>query len=55
MALTFPFSAIVSQDEMKLAILVSAIDPTVGGVRLHGCHQRVNSAGGYHARPALRQ
>jgi magnesium chelatase subunit I len=36
MALTFPFSAIVSQDEMKLAILVSAIDPTVGGVLVFG-------------------
>jgi len=36
MALTFPFSAIVSQDEMKLAILVSAIDPSSGGVLVFG-------------------
>jgi magnesium chelatase subunit I len=36
MALTFPFSAIVSQDEMKLAILVSAIDPSIGGVLVFG-------------------
>ncbi len=36
MALTFPFSAIVAQDEMKLAILVSAVDPSVGGVLVFG-------------------
>lgn len=36
MALTFPFSAIVSQDEMKLAILLSAIDPSIGGVLVFG-------------------
>jgi magnesium chelatase subunit I len=36
MALTFPFSAIVGQDEMKLAILVVAIDPSVGGVLVFG-------------------
>jgi magnesium chelatase subunit I len=36
MALTFPFSAIVSQDEMKLAILVCAVDPIVGGVLVFG-------------------
>jgi magnesium chelatase subunit I len=32
MASTFPFAAIVGQDEMTLAIQVVAIDPTVGGV-----------------------
>ena len=31
MAIAFPFSAIVGQDEMKLAILIAAIDPRVGG------------------------
>ena len=36
MAHTFPFSAIVGQDEMKLAILVAAIDPSVGGVLVVG-------------------
>ncbi len=36
MALAFPFSAIVGQDEMKLAILVAAVDPTVGGVLVFG-------------------
>jgi magnesium chelatase subunit I len=32
----FPFSAIVGQDEMKLAILVAAVDPAVGGVLIFG-------------------
>jgi magnesium chelatase subunit I len=32
----FPFSAIVGQDEMKLAILVAAVDPSVGGVLIFG-------------------
>jgi magnesium chelatase subunit I len=36
MAATFPFSAIVGQDEMKQAILIAAIDPTVGGVLVFG-------------------
>ena len=36
MALPFPFSAIVSQDEMKLAILMSAVDPSIGGVLVFG-------------------
>jgi magnesium chelatase subunit I len=33
---TFPFSAIVGQEEMKLAILVAAVDPSVGGVLVFG-------------------
>ncbi len=32
----FPFSAIVGQDEMKRAILITAVDPTVGGVLILG-------------------
>jgi len=36
MAHTFPFSAIVGQDDMKLAILVAAVDPSVGGVLIFG-------------------
>lgn len=32
----FPFSAIVGQDEMKLAIMIVAVDPTVGGVLVFG-------------------
>jgi magnesium chelatase subunit I len=36
MATTFPFAAIVGQDEMTLAIQVVAIDPSVGGVLVLG-------------------
>ena len=36
MAVPFPFSAIVGQDEMKLAILAAAIDPSIGGVLVFG-------------------
>ncbi len=32
----FPFSAIVGQDELKLALLIAAVDPTVGGVLVLG-------------------
>jgi magnesium chelatase subunit I len=32
----FPFSAIVGQEEMKLAILVAAVDSSVGGVLIFG-------------------
>jgi magnesium chelatase subunit I len=34
--MAFPFSAIVAQDEAKLALLVAATDPAVGGVLLFG-------------------
>jgi magnesium chelatase subunit I len=33
---SFPFSAIVGQDEMKLALLLSAVDPRIGGVMVFG-------------------
>ena len=36
MATAFPFAAIVGQEEMKLAILAAAIDPTIGGVLVFG-------------------
>ena len=36
MPVTFPFSAIVGQDEMKLAILIAAVDPSIGGVLVFG-------------------
>ena len=36
MASTFPFAAIVGQDEMTLAIQVVAVDPRVGGVLVLG-------------------
>ena len=32
----FPFSAIVAQDEMKLALLAAAVDPSIGGVLVFG-------------------
>jgi magnesium chelatase subunit I len=32
----FPFSAIVGQDEMKTALLIAALDPTIGGVLVLG-------------------
>jgi magnesium chelatase subunit I len=36
MPATFPFSAIVGQDEMKLALLIGAVDPRIGGVLVFG-------------------
>lgn len=36
MAHAFPFSAIVGQDEMKLAILIAAVDPAIGGILVFG-------------------
>lgn len=32
----FPFTAIVGQEEMKLALLLNVIDPKVGGVMIMG-------------------
>jgi magnesium chelatase subunit I len=32
----FPFTAIVGQDDMKLALLLNAIDPKIGGVTIMG-------------------
>jgi magnesium chelatase subunit I len=36
MAAVFPFSAIVGQDEMKLALLIASVDPSLGGVLVFG-------------------
>jgi magnesium chelatase subunit I len=36
MSLSFPFTAIVGQDEMKRALLIAAVDPTIGGVLVFG-------------------
>ena len=33
---TFPFTAIVGQEEMKLALLLNVIDPKIGGVMIMG-------------------
>ena len=35
-SLNFPFTAIVAQDEAKLAIVLAAINPRIGGVLLSG-------------------
>lgn len=32
----YPFTAIIGQDEMRLALLVAAVDPTIGGVLVFG-------------------
>lgn len=34
--MTFPFSAIVGQDEMKRAMILTAVDPGIGGVLVFG-------------------
>lgn len=36
MRIAYPFSAIVGQDDMKLAVLIAAIEPAVGGVLAFG-------------------
>ena len=36
MRVEYPFSAVVGQDDLKLALLLSAIDPTIGGVLIKG-------------------
>ncbi len=36
MSVNFPFSAIVGQEQMKLAMILTAIDPTIGGVLVFG-------------------
>src|SRR5512135_1699391 len=36
MAAPFPFSAIVGQDEMKNALLIAAVDASIGGVLVFG-------------------
>lgn len=36
MAIAFPFSTIVGQDEMKLALLIAAIDAKIGAVLAFG-------------------
>ncbi len=36
MALAYPFSALVGQDEMKTALLIAAVDQTIGGVLVFG-------------------
>ena len=36
MGQAYPFSAIVAQDEMKIALMIAAVDPGIGGVLVFG-------------------
>ncbi|WP_020086094.1 magnesium chelatase ATPase subunit I [Hyphomicrobium zavarzinii] len=36
MAKTYPFSAILGQEEMKRALMIAAVDPAIGGVLIFG-------------------
>jgi magnesium chelatase subunit I len=38
----FPFTAIVGQEEMKLALLLNVIDPKIGGVMIMGDRVQAN-------------
>jgi len=36
MRATYPFTAVIGQDEMRLALLIAAVDPSIGGVLVFG-------------------
>ena len=36
MSVAFPFSAVVGQDDLRLALLLNAVSPAVGGVLVRG-------------------
>lgn len=52
MSAPYPFSAIVGQEEMKTALLVAAVDPTVGGVLIVG-HRGTGKSTVVRAMPSL--
>ena len=49
-AATFPFTAVVGQDELKRALTLAAIDPYIGGVLARGEELRQDDAGAGFAR-----
>ena len=36
MSVPFPFTAVVGQDDLRLALLLNAVSPAVGGVLVRG-------------------
>ena len=38
----YPFTAIVGQEDMKLALLLNAINPSIGGVLIEGKRALLN-------------
>ena len=36
MTVAYPFTAIAGQDDMKLALSIAAVDPSIGGVLVFG-------------------
>ena len=38
----YPFAAIVGQENLKLALILNIIDPTIGGVLIRGKRGRPN-------------
>ena len=49
----FPFSAIVGQDEMKQAMILTAIDASIGGVLVFGARGTGKSTICHLARPKI--
>ena len=44
MSLTFPFTHIQGQDDLKLALLLNAVDPTLGGILIRGPGNRKSTS-----------
>jgi Mg-chelatase subunit ChlI len=39
---TYPFSAIVGQENLKLALLLNAVNPKIGGILIRGKKEEIN-------------